>query len=120
MLLSGMPPDMNTTASPQRSDADGTLPFDSLSPDNPLRRCTEEINALYYLVVCRYENEKELSDRRIVLHHLKRLMVAMCAPTLRETFDENNVFLNPQTERYMQEVERMFDAIVTKEVESGE
>ena len=101
---------------PQRGNLEQTLPFHSLSADNPLRHCTEEINALYYLIVCRYENEKELSDRRIVLHHLKRLMVAMCAPTLRETFDENNVFLNPQTSRYMQEVEQMFDAIVTKEV----
>ncbi|WP_198661666.1 hypothetical protein [Lewinella sp. IMCC34183] len=45
-----------------------------------------------------------------MLSHLQRLMVSMCAPTLRERFDENNVWRNPATERYMAEIRELFTA----------
>ena len=92
----------------QNNDEQAELPFGKLSPDNPLRHCAEELGALYHLVRCRYDHSKELSDRRIVLHHLKKLMVAMCAPTQDEIFDENGRYLNPETEKYMEEAKQLF------------
>lgn len=94
----------------QNEDQQAELPFNKLSPDNPLRNCAEEINALYHLIQCRYDHSKELSDRRIVLHHLKKLMVAMCAPRQAEIFDEKGRYLNPRTEQYMEEVKNLFAA----------
>ena len=97
----------------QNEGVQSELPFSKLSPDNPLRNCVEELGALYYLIQCRYDHSKELSDRRIVLHHLKKLMVAMCAPTQDEIFDKEGKYLNPKTEQYMEEAKQLFaeDAI---------
>lgn len=86
------------------------LPIEKLSEDHPLRDCREELEALYEMIHCRYQDESELSDRKVVIGHLKRLMVAMCAPTLRERFDKNEVWLNPQTDKFMDEVRLLFEA----------
>ncbi|PPK85223.1 hypothetical protein CLV84_2115 [Neolewinella xylanilytica] len=85
------------------------LAVSELSDDHPLHHCRQELEALYHVIHCRYQDDSELSDRSIVLGHLKRLMMSLCAPTLRERFDENNVWLNPKTDQYMEEVRRMFD-----------
>ena len=86
------------------------LPTHLLSADHPLHDCRKELEDLYHVIHCRYGDDSELSDRRIVLSHLQRLMVAMCAPTLRERFDADGAWRNPATTRFMDEIRQMFVA----------